>query len=297
MKKGNLKSRKRREQTIAIIIVAAVVLIATAAILIFIAAGNDNLGEHDHDHANAILLEVSLDAEVGDVHYTSVEAFKEAVESQSHGEILVSIKKSSEYQGDAAILSAMSQKKDTADIVITSVSNMTALDERMDISALPFAFSSFDEAWSFMEGVEQKEIESALIQKNIRVLAHYSDGFDHMLSNSPISNPEDMVGLSIAAVDEKFTSAMIKSFRATPVLTVEKGLYQTLLGKSANAYMGDLQTAFDYKLYAEQQYMALTYHRYEALAFAISEETWKSMSEEQQKIVQNAALSSANRDR
>ena len=302
MSKKGLKSRKRREQTIAIIIVAAVVLIATAAILIFAASKNENLGnsEHDHDHNSQskveLNLKVSLMGDEHSIHYASLKAFEEAVEKQSNGEILVTIEESGKLGTEANVLESMVKGKKVADIVITDVANLTSYDDRMDISALPFLFSSYEEANRFMNSSIQSEIESTLISKNIRVLAHYTDGFDYLLANKPVSNVKDMVGLKVSAIDQKFIATTIRSLKAEPKLSDAAGIYQVLKNKESDAYMGSLDVAVNYRLYQTQQYLSMTYHKYHALAFVISEDTWKSLTESQQNIIKSAAKESENID-
>ncbi len=296
MGKKVLKSRKRKEQTIAIIIVAAVVLIVTAAILIFAASKNENVGGHDHDHEDVVNLTVSLGSGEGNLHYASVENFKKEVEERTEGHVTVTIHGNKELGTGASVLETMEKGEGVADIVVTSVADFVLQEPRMDISALPFLFDSYEEASHFMESDVQKNIEAELVKKNIRVLAHYSDGFTHISSNQVVSTSDDMAGLSITGKDDKFTDATIKCFNAKSVLTTEEGVFQKIIGKQANAYMGSLNSMFQYRIYQEQRYLSMTYHRYEALAFAISENTWKKLSEEQKEIVQSAALKSAKID-
>lgn len=298
MGKKLLKSRKRREQTIAIIIVSAVVLIVTALILVFAASQNSDFGEHDHDHDHAgmVNLKVSLAAGEHDIHYASVEKFKELVESKSDGEITVSIHGSEELGTGSTVLESIVREEEKAEIVITSVSDFLSLDARMDISAMPFLFNSYDEAVQFMNGSIQSEIAGELLKKNVNVLTYYTDGFDHLISNRTVSNPVDMTGLQIGTSDERQTTTIIKFFNAKHVLLQKNTVFQAFQNNECNAYMGSLDTMVKYHLYEKQKYVSMTYHKYNALAFAISDEVWDSLTEEQQNIVASAAKASAQQD-
>lgn len=300
MGKKLLKSRKRREQTIAIIAVAAVVLILTAVLLIWGASNNENLGEHDHEHGSESHAELNLKVSLADgedsIHYSSLEVFKKEVEEKSNGKISVFIYESEQLGTDAFVIDSMVKGKKVADIVVSSVSSFVVLDPRMDISALPFLFNSYEEAWQFMQGSIQKEIESQLIQKNVRVITHYSDGFEHLVSKKPISKVDELMGVKISAVDAKNISATIRCFNGQPLIGTEATVYQSLQNNQAGAYMGKLAPIANYNLTGTMRYATMTYHKYNALAFAISEDTWKAMTDEQQSIVNSAAQISANAD-
>ena len=299
MGKKGLKSRKRREQTIAIIIVAAIVLVLTAVILIFIASKNDDLG-HDHEHGSGTKAELNLKVSLAEgktsIHYASLEVFKEEVEKRSNGKITVSIYESEQLGTDVSVIDSMVNGKKTADIVVSDVSNFMKLDSRMDISALPFLFESHEEAWAFMSGDIQGEIEKNLIAQNVRVLTHYSDGFEHILANKAVSKADELTGLKVSSIDSKFTSAVLKSLGAQPLLGNESSVYSAVQKNEANAYIGKLEPIVNYHLYETQRYLSMTYYKYHAMAFAICEETWKSLTQEQQSIITSAAEASANAD-
>lgn len=304
MGKINLKSRKRREQTIAIVIVAAVVLIITAVILLFAASNNSDLGSHDHDSEQEyeneaeVILRVGLSAVEGSIHYTAVEEFKDEVEERTEGIVRVEIYDSEKLGEDVKLIQSLEKKEDVVDIVVSSVENFTVVDERMDISSLPFMFDGYESAWAFMEGKIQQEIEEDLVDKNIRVLAHYSGGFEHITSTkTPISNMDNLKNLYFAMSEESYSAIAMRAMNARTVLLSEKAIYQALQSGECSGYIGSVESIYETKVYQIQDYMSFTYHNYNAYAFAISENVWDSLTEEQQKIIQTAAVNSAYTDR
>ncbi len=304
MGKKLLKSRKRKEQTIAIIIVAAVVLLITAGILIWIASKNDNLGGHDHDHdhehgtISELTLKVALSAQQGDAHYKAVESFKEQVETRSEGAIKVEIYGNGALGNDKEMLQALEKDSKVVDIVITDVANFTDMDARMDISALPFLFSGYDDAYSFMDGDIQKQIERALWDKNIYVLAHYSDGFECMTTTKKaVNKAADAQGLVFATTEKNYSVYGMKAIGANTIVMEKGDVFQSLNQGRCDGYLGTATSIYKNHLHQTMDYVEMTYHSYKGLAFAISKSVWQSMGEEAQSIIQTAALNSAYTDR
>ena len=302
MAKKFIKSRKRREQTIAIIIVAAVVLLITAGLLIWVASKNENIGEHDHDHENwveaEVTLRVGMSYEEGDTHYASVKAFKDEVESRTSGAVRVEILSSDKTVLDESMISEIASQKDTVDIVVSNVSNFTGIDARMDISSLPFLFDGYESAWKFMDGEIQKEIEKDLIKRNIRVLAYYSDGFEAMTTTKDvISNGENVKNKNFAMSEESSSAITLHAMNARTVVLGSNAIVQALQNGTCHGYVGTIESIYSTRAYQVQKYMSLTYHTYDAIAFAISEEVWQRLSEDQQNAVSYAAQNSSFTDR
>ncbi len=302
MGKKLLKSRKRREQTIAIIIVATVVLLVTAGLLIWAASRNENLGGHNHEHddwgAVEVTLRVGMAYQENDTHYTSVKAFKDEVEKRTKGAVRVEILSTEKTVIDEAMISDLANKKDTVDIVVSNVSNFTGMDERMDISSLPFLFDGYESAWKFMDGEIQKGIENDLVKRNIRVLAYYSDGFECLTTTKDvISNAMNLKNKNFAMSEESNSAIVLHAMNARTTVLGSNAITQALQSGTCHGYVGSIESIYTMHIYQLQKYMSLTYHTYDAIAFAISEEVWKKLTEEQQQIVSSAAKNSSYTDR
>lgn len=283
-----------------IIAIAAAVLIGLAALLIGAAANSEEFGEHDHDHngTSQAKLKIAVAFEESNPHYESILKFKSEVEEKSGGSISVGIYGSGKLGNDKDLVNSIKDKENKVDIVVTSVENFTDVDPRMDISTLPFIFSSYEDAVAFVEGDVQESIEVGLQKKNIRILSHYSDGFEYITSiGQMIMKATDVKNMSFA-VDKGSDMAAVMSKLGAIVHPVEAEAIPHVVGSGVyNGYIGSLDTIMSGNLYSSQKNLAVTYHRYNALAFAISEEAWNSLTESEQKIVLTAAEESAHQDR
>ena len=300
MGKKGLKSRKRREQTIAIVIVAAVVLIITAAILIFGASKNPNLGNsehnHEHDHETTVkdlTLKVAVDAYEGTAHYNAAVKFEEQLESKTGGKIQVEVFPKGKLGDNKTLLKALEENKDVVDIVIAPVSDFVELDARMDISTQPFMFKDADEAWNFMNGEIQKRIEDELLNKNVRVLTHYAGEMTCMLSaDKVINNASSVMNMTFAESQRTGLSNALQLLNVRSIVLEGQTLYQALQQKQCDGYFGTLSDIYENHLFQRQTYLAVTNHSYNGLAFAISNDVWKMLGEYQDDV-QDLAKSSA----
>lgn len=302
MGKLNLKSRKRKEQTIAIVIIAAVVLIVTAAILLFAASNNSELGEHDHDNdydsqATELTLKVAVDAHVDEVHYNAAVKFEEQVESRTGGAVQVELYAKGKLGENKALIKALEENEDVVDIVIAPVSDFVEVEPKMDMSTLPFMFESKDAAWDFMNGEIQSEIESTLLNKNIQILTYYDGEMTCIVSaDKVINNVTDIMNMTLAEGEKTKVSNVLQMMNARTVVLDEQAAYQAINQNQCDGYLGSLTDIYENHLYQQQTYLAVTNHKYEGLAFAISSDKWAKLGEYQE-VVQEIAKSSAYTDK
>ena len=303
MNKKERKEKKQRHQMMQIIVVTIAVLIAVAALIIGAVSGSESdthNHNHDHDHERVATVElrVGLAAGAEDVHYKSVEQFKEEVEEKSNGAIQVSIYGDGRLGSDRAMVNALKNGDIGVDIVVTDVENFTEVDARMDISALPFIFDSYEDAWAFLDGDTQETIENDLQKQNIRVLAHYSDGFDYITtSKTALAKAFDFKNRTLAIEKNSEVSAALSTLGAMTRTLEANELAHMLISEQIDGYIGSLEKIVENDISRNQRYLNVTYHCYHAQAFAISESVWNSLTEEQQSIVKAAAESSAMSDR
>lgn len=268
--------------------------------------GNSSQTEHNHDHEHdhggtqevQYTLKLALSAGEDEIHYEAAEAFAAQVEVKTKGAVCVEIYGNNELGGDEAVLNSLSQGAKNVDIVISEVTNFDSFDKRMDISTLPFIFASYDEAWNFLDGEIQGEVEESLLGKNMRVLAYYSNGFDCLTTKSKvISKASDIRNMKFAVRENDYTSIALRSMNAN-VMVPENGDFYSLLQQDyCDGCVTNLEEAYERGLYYAQDCLFVTYHRYEALAFVISDKVWESLDEEYRTAIEEAAIASAYTDR
>ncbi|MDO4961590.1 MAG: TRAP transporter substrate-binding protein, partial [Eubacteriales bacterium] len=245
-----------------------------------------------------VTLKLSFSTNVEDPRAKASVQFKEEVESKTNGAVTVEIYPAGQLGGDADLINSIALDSGTVDVIITDASNFATYEPKMGISALPFLFSDFDKAWEFMDGDIEAAAEAALLEQNMRVLAHYDNGF-RCVTNSigPIETADDMKGLLIRTPENPVIMATMSALGANPQPLAFSELYQALQQKTYDAQENPIPVIYNNNLYEVQEYLSVTNHIYSGMCFTICESTWQKMSENEQKIVAEAAKASADYDR
>jgi tripartite ATP-independent transporter DctP family solute receptor len=241
----------------------------------------------------SVTLKLGFSTNEEDPRAKASEQFKKEVEEKTNGSVTVEIYPSGQLGGDADLINSISLDSGTVDVIITDASNFATYEPKMGISALPFLFDGFDKAWEFMDGEIEAAAEAGLIEQNMRVLAHYDNGFRCVTnSKGPVETPDDMKGMLIRTPENQVIMATMSALGANPQPLAFSELYQALQQKTYDAQENPIPIIYNNKLFEVQEFLSVTNHIYSGLCFAISGSAWDSLTAEQQEIVTAAAKAS-----
>ena len=246
----------------------------------------------------SVTLKLGFSTNEEDPRAKGAQQFKEEVEEKTGGAVTVQLYPSGQLGGDADLINSIALDSGTVDIIVTDASNFATYDAKMGISALPFQFETFDDAWAFMDSDIEAAAEEGLLAQNMRVLAHYCNGFRCVTnSKGPINSPDDMKGLLIRTPENPVIMATMTALGANPQPLSFSELYQALQQKTYDAQENPIPVIYNNNLYEVQEYLSITNHIYSGMCFTISETSWNKLSADQQQILSDAAKASADYDR
>ncbi|MFV0441473.1 MAG: TRAP transporter substrate-binding protein [Lachnospirales bacterium] len=246
----------------------------------------------------SVTLKLAFSTNEEDPRAKASEQFKAEVEEKTNGSVTVEIYPSGQLGGDAALIEAMALDSGTVDIIITDASNFATYEPKMGISALPFQFSTFEDAWDFMDSDIEAKAEELLLDYNMRVLAHYDNGFRCVTtSDVAVESPDDMANLLIRTPENPVIMATMEALGANPQPLAFSELYMALQQGTYDAQENPVPVIYNNNLYEVQNYLSVTNHIYSGMCFTIADSTWGKMSENQQAIVTEAALASQDFNR
>ncbi|MFV0504936.1 MAG: TRAP transporter substrate-binding protein [Lachnospirales bacterium] len=245
-----------------------------------------------------VTLKLGFSTNEEDPRAIASEQFKAEVEEKTKGVIKVEIYPAGQLGGDAALIEAMSLDSGTVDIIITDASNFATYEPKMGISALPFQFSTFEEAWDFMDSDVEAKAEELLLNYNMRVLAHYDNGFRCVTtSNVPVETPEDMNNLLIRTPENPVIMATMEALGANPQPLAFSELYMALQQGTYDAQENPIPVIYNNNLFEVQNNLSVTNHIYSGMCFTIADSTWGKLSDTQKDIVSEAAIASQDFNR
>ena len=246
----------------------------------------------------SVTLKLGFSTNEEDPRAKGAQQFKEEVEEKTSGAVTVELYPSGQLGGDADLINSIALDSGTVDIIVTDASNFATYDAKMGISALPFQFETFDDAWAFMDSDIEAAAEEGLLAQNMRVLAHYCNGFRCVTnSKGPINSPDDMKGLLIRTPENPVIMATMTALGANPQPLSFSELYQALQQKTYDAQENPIPVIYNNNLFEVQEYLSITNHIYSGMCFTIAESSWNKLSADQQQIVSDAAKASADYDR
>ena len=235
---------------------------------------------------SAVTLKLGFSTNEEDPRAKGAKQFAEEVAEKTGGAVEVQLYPSGQLGGDADLINSIALDSGTVDIIITDASNFSTYDAKMGISALPFQFETFDDAWAFMDSDIEAAAEEGLLSQNMRVLAHYCNGFRCVTNGLLIRTPENPVIM-----------ATMTALGANPQPLSFSELYQALQQKTYDAQENPIPVIYNNNLYEVQEYLSITNHIYSGMCFTIAESSWNKLSADQQQIVSDAAKASADYDR
>jgi TRAP-type transport system periplasmic protein len=142
------------------------------------------------------------------------------------------------------------------DNILASVVPLAAM------SGVPFAFSSYNDAWNTMQGPLGRYIRNTTAAANLHTLEASWDGAFRQMINGvrPIASPEDLKGLKMRIPQAPMPVAMFKAFGASPTPIDSAEMYTALQTHLVDGLDNTLPGTEAFKLYEVQKYVAMTNH-------------------------------------
>jgi tripartite ATP-independent transporter DctP family solute receptor len=216
--------------------------------------------------------------------------FKSLVEEKSDGQITVEVFPNEVLGSEPQMV----QSVEFGDLQMVAASTFAQYNPKVEVFALPFLFETKEKAWSTLDGELGQEVYGSLLDNNLRILAHFENGFRHVTNNKrPIETPEDLKGLKIRTPEMPILMGTFKTLGANPTPMAFGELYMALQQGTVDGQENPITNIYASKFYEVQDYISLTGHSYLASTIAISDKFWKTLTPEQQEIVQSSITEAA----
>src|SRR5690606_6091030 len=123
----------------------------------------------------------------------------------------------------------------------------------------------------------------------VRVITAVGDTEPRQLTaNRPIRTADDFEGLSIRTAESQIVQETMQALGAKPIVIEFSDLYMDLRQGTVDAQENGFITVMNSSFYEVQDYLMQTDYIRDVKAWYISDELWKSLSPEQQAILEEA---------
>jgi len=245
-----------------------------------------------------VVLKAGFSTGEADPRVEATKLFKEEVEKATDGRVTVEIHFDGELGSDSELISGVINGD--VDITASSAGNFASYAPNVGISAFPFLFDNFEDAWSFVDGPTEKEAEEELSDYNIKVLGHYDNGFRCVTTSDsvgPVNSVADMEGLVIRTPENQVVMQTMLLLGAQPKVLEFTKLYDALKNGEFDAQENPIPVIYNNNLFEVQKNLAITNHSYDVMLFVMRDDVWEKLSAEDQAAVEAAAKLAQDKDR
>jgi tripartite ATP-independent transporter DctP family solute receptor len=169
---------------------------------------------------------------------------------------------------------------------------------------LPLVFSNVREADAVLDGAIGQKLLDKLPEKGLIGLAYWEHGYRNVTnSERPVVKWEDIEGLKIRVIQIPIFVDIFNTLGANAVPMAFPELYTALETKAVDGQENALATIETAKFDEVQKYLSTTRHVYDPLVVLFSKKTWDTLSNDERRILSDAAKEATlyqrqlNRDR
>ncbi|MDR3331171.1 MAG: DctP family TRAP transporter solute-binding subunit [Synergistaceae bacterium] len=222
--------------------------------------------------------------------WTLIEYIKKPVEEKTNGSIVVEVYPNAQLGGDRQATEAV--QLGTIEMTATAAAIVSGFETQFTVLDFPYLFKDKPTAYRALDGELGQRLNDLLPKgQGMRNLVFMENGMRHVTNNrGPISKPEDLKGLKIRTMENPVHQATFKILGANPTPINFGELYTALQQKTVDAQENALPMVFSGKFYEVQKFLSLTGHFYAPSVLLINEDFWQSLTDEERKIIQDAAV-------
>ena len=217
-----------------------------------------------------------------------VQKFADLVAEKSGGKITVKPFPGGVLGADLQTVSAM--QGGTVDLTVMNASLLAGNVKEMAVLDFPYMFNTAEEADAVLDGPVGRKLLDKLPEKGLVGLAYWDLGFREMHTNKrPITKAEDLQGLKMRVIPTPIYVEFMNAVGANAVPMPFTETYTALETGAVDGMTNPLLNIMDGKFNEVSKYLSLTNHMYTPQAVIASKKLWDKLSEDERKILQEAA--------
>lgn len=221
--------------------------------------------------------------------YQGLLKFKELVEEQTGGSIIVETYHSGQLGDDRSMMEAL--QLGSLEVTVPSTGPIANFVPEFAVLEFPFLFPDLDVAREVLQGEVGQKLLKKLETQNIVGLAFWEDGFRNVTnSKKEIETLEDLKGLLLRTMENELHIAAFRALGVNPTPMAFTELFTSMQQGTVDGQENPLGTIYHEKFDEVQSYLSNTEHINNNQVFLISKEFFDQLSTEQQEIVQKAAV-------
>lgn len=221
---------------------------------------------------------------------SAAETFKNKLEEISGGSMTVEIHGASEL-GDAKEM-AEQTSLGAIQACLISQGSLDKYDIRYALVTAPYVYNGYDQAYAVVDGPFAEWVSDGVLEsKGLHNVGPWDYGF-RCLTNSKkeVKTPEDVKGMKIRTPNEVQKVACFESLGADVQQVAFSELITALKQGTVDGQENPLSTIYNNSMWeANQKYLSLTRHTWEAVNLTVNNSFWEGLSDTQRAAVEEAS--------
>jgi len=217
--------------------------------------------------------------------------FKELLQTRTNGRIKVEIFPSAQLGSEQE----MCEQAKIGTITGLIGARFEEMSPKLYATSLPFLFRDYGHTEKVLKGPIGNYYASFTEEHDLKMLAWTHSGFRQITNNvRPISKPEDLKGIKIRTPPLENVLKTMEAFGASPTPIPYAEVYTALKTGVVDGQENPYVNIFTGKFYEVQKYLSEVNYIYIASPFIVGLKWWKSLTPQDQVIINTAALEAAD---
>ncbi len=213
--------------------------------------------------------------------------FKELVEAESEGDLIIEIFDSAQLYKDSEVPQAVSSG--AVEMGTASLTRYAGTIPAVDFFYVPFSLPTFDavRAATAPDGKVRGLLDDAILETGARVLWWQAVGGAVIMSDKPVHKPEDMKGLKVR-VFGKTLGDFVELLGGAPALISGSEQFLAYQRGTVDAGMSSAAGVKSRKIYEVLDYTTVSNHADVEFIVLINEGVWQGLTDAQRDIITTA---------
>ena len=247
-------------------------------------------------NTDATVIKLGTTVNEQDSFQVCAEKFAELVKERTNGAYEIEIHPNGALGDERTMLESM--QMGTLDMGIITSGPFVNFSSAMGVLDMPFLFANNEEAYKVLDGEIGKELIGTLEDADLKGLAYAERGFRNITnSKKPITNAADVAGLKLRVMENDVYTATFKALDVNAVPMAWSDALTALQQGTIDGEENPINVIYSYKLWESQKYVTLDRHSYSTAIITMSNDLFKSLPEDVQKIFEESAQEAAEYER
>lgn len=210
------------------------------------------------------------------------------VAEATQGEVVIQVYPSAQLGGDREVAEGLGLG--TVEMGLFGTGALQVLDKRLIVEELPYAWPTREHAYRALDGKLGEALAGVLKEKKITTLSWWESGYRHITNSvRPIEKPEDLKGVKLRVPEAELRIDTFRQLGASPTPMPFSEVFTALQQRVVDGQENPLATIHASKFYEVQKHLALSGHIWGSAVLTISDRAWNKLTDDQKKIVKDAA--------